>query len=77
VLLAEPMTLAATPRPSPLTPLRQSPFEPAEAQSSGVPDAWEGVCDWVLGKRLDLWQELFEQPFLQVSAAVTTRHQHR
>ncbi|KAL0023565.1 hypothetical protein WJX77_002562 [Trebouxia sp. C0004] len=62
---AEPMTLAATPRLSPLTPLKQSPFEPAEAQSSGVPEAWEGVCDWVLGKRLDLWQQLFEQPFLQ------------
>ncbi|KAL0025084.1 hypothetical protein WJX79_007064 [Trebouxia sp. C0005] len=62
---AEPMTLAATPRLSPLTPLRQSPFEPAEGQGSGVPDTWEGVCDWVLGKRLDLWQTLFEQPFFQ------------
>lgn len=66
MLLAEPMTLAATPRLSPLTPLRQSPFEPAEGQGSGVPDTWEGVCDWVLGKRLDLWQTLFEQPFFQV-----------
>ena len=50
-----------------MTPLRQSPFDPAEAQQSGVPDSWEGVCDWVLGKRLHLWQELFEKPFLQVS----------
>ena len=65
-LHSTPRPAALTPRPSPLTPLRQSPFEPVEAEQSGVPDSWEGVCDWVLGKRLDLWQELFEQPFLKV-----------
>ena len=60
-----------TPRPSPLTPLSQSPFDPSTApDQSGVPDSWEGVCDWVLGKRLDLWQELFEAPFLKVQCPV-------
>lgn len=61
-----PRPTALTPRPSPLTPLTQSPFEPVAPEQSGVPDSWEGVCDWVLGKRLDLWQELFEAPFLKV-----------
>lgn len=73
VLAAESRPLVATPRPAPLTPsprpltpLGQSPFETVETGQSGVPDSWEGVCDWVLGKRLDLWQELFETPFLKV-----------
>lgn len=65
-LVATPRPAALSPRPSPLTPLRPSPFEPMEPEQSGLPDSWEGVCDWVLGKRLDLWQELFEQPFLKV-----------
>ena len=59
-----------TPKASPLTPFGQSPFEPVEAQESGVPDSWDGVCDWVLGKRLDLWQELFEKPFLKVCSTL-------
>lgn len=52
-----------------MTPL--SPFDPPTVpEQSGVPDSWEGVCDWVLGKRLDLWQELFEAPFLKVQSHV-------
>ena len=65
-LPAEAATMSATPRPSPLNALKQSPFEPPETHG-GVPDSWEGVCDWVLGRRLDLWQEIFEQPFLKVA----------
>lgn len=53
-----------TPRPSPLTPHARTPFD--EAESSSTPDTWEGVCEWVLGGALDLWQQLFEGPFLQV-----------
>eukprot|EP00873_Tetraselmis_striata_P033583 jgi/Tetstr1/453847/TSEL_004008.t1 len=25
---------------------------------------WQGVCDWVLGRQLDLWELLFEAPFM-------------
>ena len=76
-LVPTPRPAPLTPSPSPLTPLGQSPFEAAEPRQSGVPDSWEGVCDWVLGKRLDLWQELFETPFLQVLTSLhSTTHTH-
>ncbi|KAL3140348.1 hypothetical protein ABBQ38_004612 [Trebouxia sp. C0009 RCD-2024] len=69
-LVPTPRPAPLTPSLSPLTPLGQSPFEAVEAAQSGSPDSWEGVCDWVLGKRLDLWQELFEAPFLKRAQAL-------
>lgn len=51
-----------------------SPFAPLAAGvpsledgGGGVPDEWDGVCEWVLGKRAALWDQLFEQAFLQAS----------
>ncbi|KAK9806237.1 hypothetical protein WJX72_006789 [[Myrmecia] bisecta] len=48
---------------------QQSPrFDPAfedSDHSGGVPTGWEGVCDWVLSKRVSIWDELFEAAFLQ------------
>ena len=32
-----------------------------------VPGTWEGVCEWVLGRRLSLWDAVFEAAFMQVS----------
>lgn len=54
-----------TPKPSPLTPQARTPF--TEPDSSSTPHTWDGVCDWVLGGPFDLWQQMFETPFLRVS----------
>ncbi|GFR44388.1 hypothetical protein Agub_g5608 [Astrephomene gubernaculifera] len=27
-------------------------------------DSWESVCEWVVGRQLNLWQEVFHQPFV-------------
>lgn len=35
--------------------------------ASEVPATWEGVCEWVLGRRVSLWDTVFEAAFLQVS----------
>ena len=36
------------------------------AEVAGLPDTWEGVCDWVLAKQVDPWDQLYEAAFLQV-----------
>lgn len=30
-------------------------------------ETWEGVCDWVLGRRIGLWDDVFEAVVLDVS----------
>lgn len=32
-----------------------------------VPATWEGVCEWVLGRRVSLWDAVFEAAFMQAS----------
>jgi hypothetical protein len=32
-----------------------------------LPEDWEGVCHWVMGGRIALWDETFEKAFLQVT----------
>jgi hypothetical protein len=31
-----------------------------------LPTTWEGICEWVVGRRVALWDEVFEQAFQQV-----------
>lgn len=31
-----------------------------------LPESWESVCQWVMGGRIALWDEVFEKVFLQV-----------
>ncbi|CAL8464776.1 g4311 [Coccomyxa elongata] len=37
----------------------------AGVNTGAVPQIWEGVCEWVLGRRVDLWETAFEPVFLQ------------
>jgi hypothetical protein len=37
----------------------------AAAAAAALPQDWEGVCEWVLGRRVVLWDELFEQAFVE------------
>lgn len=39
----------------------------ATAAADSLPQTWEGICDWVLGQRVDLWEAAFEPVFLQAS----------
>ena len=43
----------------------------AGASAGAVPQTWEGVCEWVLGRRVDLWEAAFEPVFLQVEDLLT------
>ena len=46
-----------------------SPFAAAAAlpdAAPALPATWEGVCQWVMGGRVALWDEIFEKAFLQV-----------
>jgi len=46
-----------------------TPFAAADASpeaAPALPDSWEGVCQWVMGGRIALWDEIFEKAFLQV-----------
>jgi hypothetical protein len=36
------------------------------AAGSGAPATWDAVCEWVLGRRVSLWDAVFEAAFLQV-----------
>ena len=29
-----------------------------------LPGSWDGVCDWVLGRWVSIWDEIFEAAFL-------------
>ena len=60
-----------------------SPFAPVAAGvpsledgSGGVPEGWDGVCEWVLGKRAALWDQLFEQAFLQAKPCLSVPQLH-
>ena len=41
----------------------------AAAAAAALPQDWEGVCEWVLGRRFALWDELFEGAFVEVRVA--------
>ena len=46
-----------------------SPFAAAAAlpdAAPALPETWEGVCQWVMGGQIALWDEMFEKAFLQV-----------
>ena len=32
-----------------------------------LPGSWDGVCDWVIGRWVDVWDTIFEAAFLQRS----------
>jgi hypothetical protein len=36
------------------------------AAGGGAPATWDAVCEWVLGRRVSLWDAVFEAAFLQV-----------
>ena len=61
-----------SPRAPSSTPSAHSaatPFAAAAAlpeAAPALPEDWEGVCQWVMGGRIALWDELFEKAFLQV-----------
>ena len=38
-----------------------------------VPGTWEGVCEWVLGRRVSLWDAVFEAAFMQVCRVLGLR----
>ena len=42
-----------------------------------MPGTWEGVCGWVLGRRMSLWDAVFEAAFLQVSRVLGLRAMYR
>lgn len=54
-------TPSARSAPTPFAAAAALP-EPAPA----LPEDWEGVCQWVMRGRIALWDEIFEEAFLQV-----------
>lgn len=81
VLVHKPIVGADVLSPTSRTPhsARSDAFSPfasvqldAGANTGAVPQTWEGICKWVLGRRVDLWETAFEPVFLQVSATTHT-----
>ena len=35
------------------------------ADGEELPRSWDGVCDWVLGRWVSVWDHIFEAAFLQ------------
>ena len=35
-----------------------------------LPSSWDGVCDWVLGRWVSVWDEIFEAAFLARAKAI-------
>ena len=71
-LCADVLSPQATPTYSMSGAPGASPFAAAAALPDAVPAlpaAWQGVCQWVMGGRVALWDELFEKAFLQVTQA--------
>ena len=65
-----PFAAGTAPQLAPTTPPRGTPRTPLSAvasEAAGLPDTWEGVCDWVLAKQVAPWEQLYEAAFLQVS----------
>mmetsp|Transcript_16154 Transcript_16154/g.45001 ORF Transcript_16154/g.45001 Transcript_16154/m.45001 type:complete len:1129 (-) Transcript_16154:189-3575(-) len=51
--------------PSRKTSGASTAFEPpADAAAARTPMNWQGVCDWVVGRQMDLWELVFEAPFM-------------
>lgn len=54
-----------------------SPYFQVEGQDAALPTTWDGVCEWVMGRRPPLWDEVFESAFQLVSSPrlflITTR----
>ena len=68
-LCADVLSPQATPTYSTSGASGASPFAVAAAlpdAAPALPETWEGVCQWVMGGRVALWNELFEKAFLKV-----------
>eukprot|EP00884_Botryococcus_braunii_P022018 jgi/Botrbrau1/84/Bobra.0022s0074.1 len=42
-----------------------TPIFQLEGEELALPVTWEGICEWVLHRRLPLWDEIFESSFQQ------------
>ena len=64
----------------PATPSAHSAATPFAAvavlpeAAPALPEDWEGICQWVMGGRVALWDELFEKAFLQVRRSLSVQH---
>lgn len=43
------------------------PAKGAQQADRGMPETWQGVCDWAIGRQIHVWNEVLEAAFLKVS----------
>jgi len=58
------------------SPFATVQLDGAAAAADSLPESWEGICDWVLGQRVDLWEAAFEPVFLQASVNTSAWSTH-